>query len=177
MNTHYDMTEKQEKILNAALELFAIEGYAATSTSKIAKKAGVSEGLIFKHYQNKKSLLNVLMKKTQENIYYLFEPIFIETEAKEVLRKTINLPLTIEKQHYNYWQLQYKLRWEPDYTNSNKFIPILNKFEEAFKQLGYANPHQEAIMFNHILNSVAIDILLDRFEPDYIEFLKEKYNI
>ena len=171
------MTEKQEKILDVALELFAVEGYNGTSTSKIAKKAGVSEGLIFKHFTNKKNLLTVLMKRTQENINQLFSPIFNETDPKKILLKTINLPLTIEKEHYNYWQLQYKLRWEPGYTNNNKFIPILNKFEEAFIALEYKNPRQEAIMFNHILNSVAIDILLDRFEPNYIPFLKEKYNL
>ena len=37
------MTEKQEKILQAALQLFAKEGYHATSTNKVAKLAGVSE--------------------------------------------------------------------------------------------------------------------------------------
>ena len=47
------MTDKQEKILQAALELFAKEGFKGTSTNKIAKKAGVSEGLIFRHFENK----------------------------------------------------------------------------------------------------------------------------
>ena len=51
------MTEKQENILNTALELFAKDGYDATSTSKIAKCAGVSEGLIFRHYGSKDGLL------------------------------------------------------------------------------------------------------------------------
>ncbi len=37
------MTEKQERILKAALELFAQEGFKATSTNKVAKRAGVSE--------------------------------------------------------------------------------------------------------------------------------------
>lgn len=171
------MTEKQEQILDAALELFAIQGYAATSTSKIAKKAKVSEGLIFKHYGNKKNLLTELMVTTQENINQLFSPIFKESDPKQILLKTINLPLSIQKEHYNYWQLQYKLRWEPDYTNNNKFIPILNKFEEAFTALDYKQPKQEAILFNQILNSVAIDILLDRFEPNYIDFLKDKYKL
>ena len=45
------MTEKQESILQAALKLFATEGYASTSTNKVAKVAGVSEGLIFHHFK------------------------------------------------------------------------------------------------------------------------------
>ncbi|WP_261132353.1 TetR/AcrR family transcriptional regulator [Bacillus sp. Marseille-Q3570] len=51
------MTEKQKKILLASIEVFAEKGYAASSTSEIAKKAGVAEGTIFRHYKTKKDLL------------------------------------------------------------------------------------------------------------------------
>ncbi len=50
-------TEKQVRILEAAVEIFAEKGYAATATSEIAQKAGVAEGTIFKHYKTKKDLL------------------------------------------------------------------------------------------------------------------------
>ncbi|MGY5353167.1 TetR/AcrR family transcriptional regulator [Wenyingzhuangia sp. IMCC45533] len=171
------MTEKKEKILESALHLFAKEGYTATSTSKIAKDAGVSEGLIFRHFGNKSKLLVELMNEAQQTINKLFSPIFSEKSPKKVLLKTLNLPLSIEEKYYDYWKLQYMLRWEPEYTNNSKFVPILNKFEEAFKELNYSNPKQEAILFNQILNSIAIDILLNRFEKDYIEFLKNKYKL
>jgi AcrR family transcriptional regulator len=51
------MTDKQIKIIQAAVEIFAEKGYAATSTSEIAEKAGVAEGTIFRHYKTKKDLL------------------------------------------------------------------------------------------------------------------------
>ncbi|WP_409341165.1 TetR/AcrR family transcriptional regulator [Paenibacillus sp. MBLB4367] len=51
------MTEKQFRIVQAAVEIFAEKGYAATSTSEIAQKAGVAEGTIFRHYKTKKDLL------------------------------------------------------------------------------------------------------------------------
>ncbi|OIJ13946.1 TetR family transcriptional regulator [Anaerobacillus alkalilacustris] len=50
-------SEKQLKILEAAIETFSEKGYAATSTNEIAKKAGVAEGTIFRHYHTKKELL------------------------------------------------------------------------------------------------------------------------
>ncbi|MGM0877195.1 MAG: TetR/AcrR family transcriptional regulator [Bacillota bacterium] len=56
-NHEEELTEKQKKILAAAIESFAVKGYAATSTSEIAKKAGVAEGTIFRHYKTKKELL------------------------------------------------------------------------------------------------------------------------
>lgn len=50
-------TEKQVRILEAAIEIFAEKGFAAASTSEIAQKAGVAEGTIFRHYKTKKDLL------------------------------------------------------------------------------------------------------------------------
>ena len=46
------MTEKQISILESALELFSSKGFDAVPTSLIAKQAGVSEGLIFRHFKN-----------------------------------------------------------------------------------------------------------------------------
>ncbi|MFS0674711.1 TetR/AcrR family transcriptional regulator [Ornithinibacillus sp. 179-J 7C1 HS] len=59
-----NLTEKQKGILEAATELFAEKGYAATSTSEIAKKAGVAEGTIFRHYKSKKDLLLTIVSPT-----------------------------------------------------------------------------------------------------------------
>ncbi len=50
-------TDKQVRILEAAIEIFAEKGFAAASTSEIAQKAGVAEGTIFRHYKTKKELL------------------------------------------------------------------------------------------------------------------------
>lgn len=51
------ITEKQSRIVRAAIEMFAEKGYAASSTSEIAQRAGVAEGTIFRHYKTKKDLL------------------------------------------------------------------------------------------------------------------------
>ena len=60
-----DLTEKQKDILKAAVKLFAEKGYAATSTSEIARKAGVAEGTIFRHYKTKKELLLSLVSPVE----------------------------------------------------------------------------------------------------------------
>lgn len=49
--------ETKAHIARVAMELFAEHGFAATSTRKIAKAAGVSEGLVFHHFRNKIGLL------------------------------------------------------------------------------------------------------------------------
>jgi AcrR family transcriptional regulator len=56
-----DLSAKQVAILIAAVELFSAKGFAATTTKEIAARAGVSEGLIFKHYTSKEELLTVVV--------------------------------------------------------------------------------------------------------------------
>lgn len=51
------VTERQIRILQAAVEIFSEKGYASTSTSQIAQKAGVAEGTIFRYFKTKNELL------------------------------------------------------------------------------------------------------------------------
>ncbi|HET7579128.1 MAG TPA: TetR/AcrR family transcriptional regulator [Bacillales bacterium] len=62
------LTEKQKQILAAAIEMFSKKGYAASSTSEIAKKAGVAEGTIFRHYQTKKDLLLAIVTPVMSHV-------------------------------------------------------------------------------------------------------------
>lgn len=50
-------TEKQRRVIEAALDVFVEKGFAGASTAEIAKKAGVAEGTLFKQYKTKKDLL------------------------------------------------------------------------------------------------------------------------
>lgn len=48
--------EKQENVINAALEAFGRNGYKKTSLSDIAEKAGVAKGMINYYFGSKKNL-------------------------------------------------------------------------------------------------------------------------
>lgn len=48
--------EKQERILNAAIKVFALNGYRKASTDVIVKEANISKGLLFHYFSNKLSL-------------------------------------------------------------------------------------------------------------------------
>ncbi|WP_125565245.1 TetR/AcrR family transcriptional regulator [Companilactobacillus insicii] len=56
------LTDKQLKIFQAAINLFAKKGYKDTSTKEIAREAGVSEGSLFKRFNNKEELLLSILK-------------------------------------------------------------------------------------------------------------------
>ena len=91
------MTEKQSNILSAALKLFANEGFASTSTSKVAKQAGVSEGLIFRHFNNKEGLLNAVLQRSHEAAQKMMASIVIESDPLKMIQKTIEMPYNIDE--------------------------------------------------------------------------------
>lgn len=51
---------RKSDILAAALPLFAMKGFAATTTKDLAKAAKVSEGLLYKHFPGKESMYREL---------------------------------------------------------------------------------------------------------------------
>jgi AcrR family transcriptional regulator len=54
--------EKRELLLAAARDLFAQQGFDQTSTAQIARRAGVSEGILFHHFGSKKNLFICLAR-------------------------------------------------------------------------------------------------------------------
>ncbi|NEQ42905.1 MAG: TetR/AcrR family transcriptional regulator [Leptolyngbya sp. SIOISBB] len=49
--------DTETKILQAAQRLFARQGYGGTTTRDLAQAAGVAEGTLFRHFENKKAIL------------------------------------------------------------------------------------------------------------------------
>ncbi len=175
------MTEKKEKILRTALDLFAKEGFKSTSTSKVAKHAGVSEGLIFRHFKNKEGLLEAIIQDGEERIKLLFAEIVLESDPKEVLRKTLQLEakMTQNKESRDFWKLQFKIKWELEIDGQHKMEVIQEAISKAFDQLGYKDPVSEATTLLLILEGAATKIFLQKGYDfkDQMSFLTKKYDL
>ena len=57
------MADTKEKILMAALRLFAREGYEAVSVSDIAGELGMTKGALYKHYKNKRDIFDSIVAR------------------------------------------------------------------------------------------------------------------
>ncbi|MEH7235130.1 TetR/AcrR family transcriptional regulator [Bacillus sp. JJ1562] len=79
-------TDKQQKIIETAIQMFAEKGYANTSTNEIAKAAGVAEGTIFRHYGTKDNLLlSLILPFLKEALPGMAENVFKEVLTEETL--------------------------------------------------------------------------------------------
>ena len=55
----------RQRLIRSALELFTTRGYHDTTTAQIAKKAGIAEGTIYRHFASKQQLVNELYRAAQ----------------------------------------------------------------------------------------------------------------
>lgn len=58
--------DKRQAILDAALSLFADQGFHGTSVPQIAQKAGVAAGTIYRYFDGKEAMVNVLYRHWRE---------------------------------------------------------------------------------------------------------------
>lgn len=85
--------EKRERIINAATNEFAQKGFKNASTNEIVKNAGISKGLIFHYFQNKKQLYLFLYDYLMEIIVEeYFQKLWLD--EKDFLKKMRMASLT-----------------------------------------------------------------------------------
>lgn len=173
------MTEKQENILKAALVLFATQGYASTSTSKVAKEAGVSEGLIFRHFGNKEGLLHAIMEMANEAMQAKMGAIAMISKPKEMLSKLFDMLFSIPEPEQELWKLMYALKWQMDNYDSSKTEPLKLVLNNAFQKLGYDDPEAESELVLMIMDGVATTSLLHppSNKENVLKALKKKYKL
>ena len=62
--------ETKDKIIEAGFDLICNDGFYNTNTSKIAKKAGVSTGIIYQYFKDKRDIFLAGLDKYADEIFY-----------------------------------------------------------------------------------------------------------
>ena len=94
--------EKQQSIINASMEVFAKNEYKRASTDLIAAKAGISKGLLFYYFHNKKELY-----------MYIYNYLAEVMQAQIIDAKFLELTDFFEILEYSAWNKVKALRKNP----------------------------------------------------------------
>lgn len=147
----YDDIRKQKKhlIMSTALELFAENGFHATSMSQIAKKAGISKGLSYNYFDSKNEILNELMSHGFNEIYDNLDinkdGILTEEEFIYFVKQNFKLL----RENMQHWKLFFALMLQPKVFETfssqyeEKAAPILNLFYGFIISQGSRNPESD----------------------------------
>lgn len=66
-------SERRQQLLDRAAELFARHGFARATTSQLAKAAGVTEPIIYRHFASKRDLFIALIERTGKRTLKMWE--------------------------------------------------------------------------------------------------------
>ena len=92
--------DKRERILRAAIRVFARKGFYATRVSEIAKSAGVADGTIYLYFKNKDDVLvSIFEDRIGELIRVLKEVAAGEESVDERIRRIVELQLGLLEGH------------------------------------------------------------------------------
>ena len=61
-----DRGNTKQEILDAALELFSVQGFEATSIAQIVGTVGIRKASLYSHFENKQAILDALIKEVLE---------------------------------------------------------------------------------------------------------------
>jgi AcrR family transcriptional regulator len=138
--------EKKEKIIEAGFNLICENGYHNTNTAEIAKKAGVSTGIVYQYFKDKYDILIEGLEKYGDDIFFpMLKTKEIKFEKKEfeiILKQMINHYINNHKVsnvaheeimsmvHSDKRVAEYYYKRELEMTNYLKEILIKNGFKK-----------------------------------------------
>lgn len=138
--------KKKEKIIEAGFELICQNGYYNTNTSQIAKKAGVSTGIIYQYFKDKYDIFMVALEKYGDDIFFPMLKIknnkFNINDFEHIMRDMIKHYIKNHKVskiaheeimamvHSDKRVAEYYYKRELDMTDSIKNLLIQNNFKD-----------------------------------------------
>lgn len=159
--------ERKKEILEAALHLFAGEGYHTASVSKIARKAGVSKGLMYNYFTGKEDVLKTLvMDMFHEAMDQIdFKPGERLTREKFIHQIEVIIDLCLKNPQR--WKLYMSLLFQPDVTPilmeeaMPAAAPYIAALTEYFSARGHKDPAAMVRLYSAISDGIQMQIILD----------------
>lgn len=167
------------------MDLFSSKGYLSSSMSDIAKKAGVSKGLLYNYFEGKQAILLAILSQAMEQgeqIMGIEEPV----PPKQHLKNIITRYFESSSAGIAFYRMVFPIAFQV-----HKFPFLQELIEEkrerfigdtiqVFKDLGYEDAEMQAWELGALTDGIMIHMihLEDEYPTKKMEaFLLKKYNL
>lgn len=157
--------------MDSALELFALNGFQSTTMSMIARKSGISKGLIYNHFTSKDELLKAVILEWTNALEGFIDNVTKGETPKDKLKNLIEITFSPEMIGSDYWRFYFSLLMRPQILDrfqsrlSDTVGKVFIKFNGMLKDAGFSDPASEAMILAAILDGVALHYWMGG--PDY----------
>ncbi|WP_432826240.1 TetR/AcrR family transcriptional regulator [Dactylosporangium sp. CA-092794] len=161
--------QSRERILAAALEVFADEGYEGATISQITDRAQVSRGLISYYFPSKRDLLATVLDRWLTGVFSLLDGAGPDVPADERLRSLIDLVLSGASRRPGEQRLMLCLMLQPGTHEVYARVegarePDARVFEDKLRALfaerGAAEPAVEEVLLRSVLEGVLFKLIV-----------------
>ena len=98
--------ERRRMILDAALTLFARDGYAGAEVEQIAREAGIGKGTIYRYYPSKRELFLALVDSGYASLQaHMLESRSLSLPLEECFRRGFNAHVEFFLENPNYYRV------------------------------------------------------------------------
>jgi TetR/AcrR family transcriptional regulator, cholesterol catabolism regulator len=157
-------TETREAIETVSIKLFAKRGIHATSLEEVARRAGISKGAIYWHYDSKEDLLLAVLTRVR-SAWRTIVLVDLEQAAnpKDQLRILFRNYLSLMTEHVDLNLFLQRMRLE----TSPSIVPVVGKFlsesadliagiiENGVKSHAFTRPKDINVLSYHIISALA----------------------
>lgn len=130
--------DKKNRIISAGYELFAEKGYFNTNTAEIAKKAGVSTGIVYGYFRDKRDILidvlDIYIEKVSARLYSIFEEKDASVGLFELASEALDVTVEIHRGNAAIHEALHSLT-ATDIQVGEKFLLLENEMTKRF--VGY----------------------------------------
>lgn len=140
------------RLIEAALELFAQRGYASTPVDAVAREAGVSPGLLYRHFRSKTDLLRAIFEESMRDVEATFADADREPNPARRLAALLRSIAAHVKARRRFWTLAYGVRMQRDVLEGLDAMleastgQILRTLERYLRGVGWPEPELEAVL-------------------------------
>lgn len=175
----------RNKILLAALELFASQGYHNTSVNQIAKRAEIAKGLVYNYFSSKEALLEGIVLHGMRESQDIFDQVEQQPTAEGKIEVLIDSAFTYIIEKYDYYKLltalSLKLEQFPQLREivQQKFEGMTPYLTQLLEELGVEHPRKEAIKLGALLDGMGLQymVLKEAFPLEEMRlYLKQLYS-
>ena len=153
----------EQKFLDAALKIFAENGYKGATTTAIAKEAGFNEKTLFRRFKTKKNLYDLVMVRNAEKFLTEFmESVTLDTKFKEPVNFLENFIKNLDKVMFDNFEFFNLSLIE----SSENLEPIMEKavdFIGKYIEKNIPNQNINYKVFGFTITSFIYTINLERY--------------
>ncbi len=174
--------EKKEKIIEYGFKLICEKGYHNTNTAEIAKSAGVSTGIVYQYFNDKRDIFLQGIEQYSKSLLFPINEISnsnlesnsLKEELENVINKSIKNHKISESAHEEIYALQHsdpdvaKIFFEQEIEATNILISVL----EA-RNIKTENIKEKAHLIISMIDNLCHEIVYHKHKDMNYDAMKE----